>query len=576
MRLAGVIAAALVLPAAARAADEYQLGPDSLPRPGVPKGTLTQHSLTSQLFPGTVRDYWVYVPAQYDAHQPACLMVFQDGGGMIKPDGNWRVPTVLDNLIAARQMPVTVGVFVNPGVLPPPRPGALPRFNRSVEYDGLGPTYARFLLEELLPEVGKTVNLSSDPECRAVGGSSSGAIAAFTAAWERPDAFRRVFSAIGTFVGLRGGDAYPVLVRKTEPRPIRVFLQDGSNDQDIYGGNWFLSNQQMLSALEFAGYEVNHAWGDGGHTGKHGGAILPDALRWLWKDYPARKIASGVASRQPVMDVLVPGEGWTLVGEGYHFTEGPAANDRGELFFSDGKANRIYRVSGGTVTVFAESAGGPNGMAFGPDGRLYVAQSARQRVVAYDRAGKEALVADGLEPNDLIVSHAGQVYVTDPNHKQLWLIDAKGNKRVVDTGLTFPNGLALTPDQSLLYVADTRGRFVYSFQVQPDGGLAQREAFCHLHVPDGQTDSGADGLEVDSSGRLYVATHLGVQLCDQAGRVIGIIARPPGRWLANLAFAGPNHDELYATVTDKVWRRRTKARGLLPSQVPFTPPAPKL
>jgi sugar lactone lactonase YvrE/enterochelin esterase-like enzyme len=575
MRLAA-LAAVLVLGAPARAADDYKLGPDSLPKPGVPRGTLTQHRLTSRIFPGTVRDYWVYVPAQYDGKQPACVMVFQDGSGMIKPDGNWRTPTVLDNLIAARQMPITVGVFVNPGVLPPSTPAALPRYNRSVEYDGLGPDYARFLLDELLPEVAKSLNLSADPECRGLAGSSSGAIAAFTAAWERPDAFRRVFSAIGTFVGLRGGDAYPVLVRKTEPKPLRVFLQDGSNDQNIYGGDWFLSNQQMFSALEFAGYEVDHAWGDGGHTGKHGGAILPDALRWLWKDYPQRKIAAGTDARQPVMEVLIPGEGWTLVGEGYHFTEGPTANDKGELFFSDGKSNRIHKVSGGAVTVFAENAGGANGMAFGPDGRLYVAQSARQRVVAYDAAGKESIVAEGLEPNDLTVSHAGNVYVTDPSHKQLWLVDKKRGKRVVDTGITFPNGVALTPDQSQLYVADTRGRFVYALQVQADGTLANKEAFCHLHVPDGQNDSGADGLKVDADGRLYVATHLGVQICDQTGRVVGIIARPPGRWLANIAFGGPGLDELYATVTDKVWRRRTKARGVLPAQAPLTPPKPHL
>jgi gluconolactonase len=166
--------------------------------------------------------------------------------------------------------------------------------------------------------------------------------------------------------------------------------------------------------------------------------------------------------------------------------------------------------------------------------------------------------------------------VTDPGHKQLWLIDRKRTKRVVDTGLTFPNGLTFSPDQSLLLVADTRGRFVHSFQVQPDGGLAHGQPYCHLHVPDGQTDSGADGVKVDAAGRLYVATHLGVQICDQAGRVIGIINRPPGRWLANIGWGGASLDELYATVTDKVWKRKTRARGALSSQPPLTPPKPKL
>jgi gluconolactonase len=576
MRSGLIVLAALALAAPARAADDYKPTADSLPRPGVPQGTVTKHSFTSTIFPGTVRDYWVYVPAQYDGN-PACVMVVQDGAGMVKPDDGWRVPTVFDNLIAAGQMPVTIGVFVNPGVLPAATPTALPRYNRSFEYDGLGDRYARFLLDELLPEVGKTHKLSADPECRAIAGGSSGAIAAFTAAWERPDAFRRVFSAIGTYVGLRGGDAYPVLIRKTEPRPLRVFLQDGSNDQNIYGGNWYLANLQMLSALEFAGYEVNHAWGDGGHTDKHATAILPEALRWLWKDFPAKKIATGANPKQPVMEVLTPGEGWTLVGEGYNFTEGPAATARGELFFSDRKANRIYKVGlDGKVAVFAENAGGPNGMMVGPDERLYVCQTDRQRVAAYEPSGKMTVIASGLEPNDLAVSHQGDIYVTDPGHKQIWLIDRKRNKRVVDTGITFPNGLVLTPDQSQLLVADTRGRFVHSFQVQPDGGLAQKQPFCHLHIPDSQVDSGADGLKVDASGRLYVATHLGVQICDQAGRVTGIINRPPGRWLANIAFAGPALDELFATVADKVWKRKTHTRGVLSAQPPITPPKPKL
>jgi gluconolactonase len=561
------------------AADDYQLGPDSAPKPGVPKGTVIQRSFTSKgnIYPGTTRDYWIYVPAQYDRARPACVMVFQDGAGAVKTDGNWRVPVVFDNLIAAKQMPVTIGVFVSPGVVPPvSATGALPRFNRSYEYDGLGDLYARFLLDELLPEVGKSYNLTKDPECRAIGGASSGAIAAFTAAWERPDAFRRVFSAIGTYVGQRGGDGYPTLVRKSEPRPLRVFLQDGSNDQNIYGGNWWINNQSMLSALEYAGYEVNHAWGEGGHTGKHGGSILPEALRWLWKDFGVKPIAAGAGSKQPVLDVVSPGEPWRLVGEGYGFTEGPSANARGELFFSDGRNDRIHKVGlDGKVTVFASNAGGANGMMFGPDGKLVVCQSKRRRVTAYDTTGKEAPIAEDIDCNDLAVAHDGKIYVTDTVHKQVWLL-AGGTKRAVDTGITFPNGVRLTPDQSLLYVSDTRGRFVHSFQRKPDGTLAFRQPFCHLHVPDTQNDSGADGMTVDSLGRLYVATHLGVQICDQAGRVIGIVSRPAARWLASVAFAGPAFDDLYATAADKLYRRKTKAKGVLTFQPPITPPTPKL
>jgi sugar lactone lactonase YvrE/enterochelin esterase-like enzyme len=568
----------------AGAADDYQLGPDSLPRPGVPRGTLTQHSFAaSKVYPGTTRDYWVYVPAQYDAARPPCLMVFQDGAGAVKPDGNWRVPTVFDNLIAAREMPVTIGLFVTPGVVPPVRPGALPRFNRSVEYDGLGGRYARFLLEELIPEVEKSYRLSPDPGCRAIGGASSGAIAAFTAAWERPDAFGRVYSAIGTYVGQRGGDRYPVLVRKSEPRPLRIFLQDGSNDQNIYGGNWWIANQSMLSALEYAGYEVAHEWGDGGHTHKHGGSILPAALRWLWRDF-GKPITAGVGSKQPVMEVLIPGEGWQVAGQGYGLAAGAAAVPGGELYFADSKANRIHKLGlDGKVGLFASNTRGAASLAFGPGERLLACQGGptkNQRVVAYDRAGKESALAEGIAAGGLAVTHEGNVYATDPQRKQVWLVNAGGKrgKRVVDTGIGSPSGVVLTPDQSLLAVADSGGRFVYSFQIQADGSLAHRQEFCHLHLPDDDQGSGASGMAVDTLGRLYVATRLGVQICDQAGRVIGIVSLPDRRWQGamNVAFAGPALDQLVVTAGDKLFRRKTRATGVLSSQAPVTPPRPKL
>src|SRR5438034_434253 len=196
---------------------------------------------------------------------------------------------------------------------------ALDRFNRSYEYDGLGDNYARFLLEELLPEVekkktadGRPIRLSKNGNDRCIGGASSGAICAFTAAWERPDAFRRVFSAIGTYVGLRGGDRYPTLIRKYEPRGLRVFLQDGANDLNIYGGDWWMANQMMERALAFSGYEVQHAWGEGGHSGNHGTAIFPDVMRWLWKDWP-QPVKGGPTRNDTLNALLVPGEDWQLV-----------------------------------------------------------------------------------------------------------------------------------------------------------------------------------------------------------------------------------------------------------------------
>lgn len=270
-----VLACAFTAPAA----DDYTLGPDSQRRPDVPKGTVTQHSWTSKIFPGTLRDYWVYVPAQYKADKPAAVMIFQDGAGYVKEDGAWRAPVVFDNLIAKHEMPVTIGIFINPGVLPASSPDQQARYNRSFEYDGLGDRYARFLLEEILPEVGKQYNLSSDPNDRAISGASSGAICAFTAAWNRPDAFRRVLSFIGSYTNLRGGEIYASLIRKTEPKPLRVFVQDGDKDLNLYAGNWYIANQDISSALEYAGYDTKNAWGTEGHNSKHGAAIFPDSLR---------------------------------------------------------------------------------------------------------------------------------------------------------------------------------------------------------------------------------------------------------------------------------------------------------
>jgi enterochelin esterase family protein len=266
------------------AADDYRLGIDSQEQPGVPKGKVTKHTWTSTVFPGTVRDYWVYVPAQYDVHQPACVMVFQDGGGYVNEQGQFRVPIVFDNLIHKKEMPVTIGLFINPGVTPSKEPGKQPISNRSFEYDTLSDQYARFLEKEMLPEVCKDYNLRQDAAGRAICGISSGGICAFTVAWERPNLFSKVLSHVGSFTNIRGGDVYPGKIRKTPRKPIRVFLQDGSGDLNNEHGSWPLANQQMAAALQFAHYDYQFVYGDGGHNGKQGGAILPDSLRWLWAD----------------------------------------------------------------------------------------------------------------------------------------------------------------------------------------------------------------------------------------------------------------------------------------------------
>ena len=267
------------------AQDDYKHGPDSIRQDGVPEGMVSKHRWESSgIFPGTVRDYWIYLPAQYKPENPAAVMVFQDGGSYVNVDRSFRIPIVFDNLIHKGDMPVTIGIFLNPGVLPASAEGAAPRRNRSFEYDSLGDRYSRFLLEDILPAVGKQYNMTDDPNMRAICGISSGGICAWTVAWERPDMFRKVLSHVGSFTNIRGGHVYPALIRKAEKKPIRVFLQEGENDLDNLFGSWPLANRQMAAALKYSGYQYKFVMGSGGHNGRHGGAIMPESLRWLWQD----------------------------------------------------------------------------------------------------------------------------------------------------------------------------------------------------------------------------------------------------------------------------------------------------
>lgn len=280
----------LLAPIVAFAADDYVPGVEAQRREDAPHGEVRKLAPfeSSAVFPGTIHEWQIYLPKQYDAAKPACVMIFFDGSGFANADGPTRVPVVFDNLIAKKEMPVTIAVFIDPGVIKAVEPPAKNRSNRSFEYDSLGDANARFVFDELMPLVAKDFNLTKDPAGWAACGLSSSGIAAFTLAWERPDRLQKVVSWIGSFTNIRGGYVYPAEIRKTKekPKPIRVFLQDGANDLDNLHGNWPLSNQEMAAALKFAGYDFKFEFGDGGHSPKHGGSIFPDTMRWLWRDWP--------------------------------------------------------------------------------------------------------------------------------------------------------------------------------------------------------------------------------------------------------------------------------------------------
>jgi len=546
----------LLVTAASAQEENYPVPPESLKQEGVPAGAVTKGVFDrSAIYPGTTREFAVYVPAQYDGSQPAALMVFQDGLGYLN-----NVPVTFDNLIHAGDMPATIGLFVNPGVVPELDENALARYNRSFEYDAADDRYARFLLDEMMPHALKDLKVTTDPNFRAICGSSSGGIAAFQVAWERPDQFRRVFTTVGTYVGLRGGNELPVLVRKLEPKPIRIFLQDGKNDNNLYCGSWWVANQDMLASFQWAGYEVNHAWGEGGHNRKHGNAIFPEVLRWLWQDW---KGAGAVVRTHPdqskskANDFLVHGEDWQLVSEGHGFTEGPAVNAAGELFFSDLEQSKIWRVAtDGTVSLFQENTGNVNGLAFAPDGKtLYGCEGNPGRIVSWNLgSGEKKVHAEDVKPNDVVVAHDGTVYFSEPRKK----------------------AIVLSTDQSLVYAADFGGRFVWSGQRKPDGTLAYVQPYYHLHLPPASVDvrSQADGMAVAKDGWLLVATTMGVQICDQPGRVHLIVPGPIGeRHPSNVALNG---NTLYATCGTKVFKRQVKLEGAQAWAAPVKPEKPKL
>jgi enterochelin esterase-like enzyme len=354
-----ILLAALLLGAAVLVlAQNYTLGPDSTPQAGVPKGSIAKYKLPpGKYYPGTPHDYSIYVPAQYDAAKPTPFMIFFDGGGSI--NGGEHAPTVFDNLIAKHELPPMIGIFIDPGVLPAVSDQDQNRFERVFEYDSLSDRYASFLIDELIPAVAAKYNLSKDPNDRGLVGGSTGAVCAFVAAWNRPDQFRRVISFIGTYVAMKGADGLPALIRKTEPKPIRIYLQDGKHDHIVaaepfgtfYAGSWPINNQVMYEAFESAGYDVKLNIGEGGHDRKQAAAIMPEVLRWLWRDYPNPIVVHEPASmsqpgwdpRGKVYSTVWADKPWEQVGETYPAAASPTTDKDGNVYFAATVGNRIYK-----------------------------------------------------------------------------------------------------------------------------------------------------------------------------------------------------------------------------------------
>jgi sugar lactone lactonase YvrE/enterochelin esterase-like enzyme len=542
---------------------------DSKPNPAVPHGTFVEGTLEeSAIYPGTEHSFKIYVPAQYDPARPACLLFCLDS---IANGAN----TVFDNLIAKGEMPVTIAVGLSSGTVWKTKGSAAYRWNRSYEFDSTNGEFPRFVLDELLPRVeslktadGRPIRLSKDAKDRAAMGASTGGIGSFTLAWERPDSFSRVYSFIGTFVSMRGGNDYPAIIRKTEPKAIRVFLEDGSTDAwNPLFGSWFAANENMEAALSFSGYDVQHAWGVHGHDGGPGITILPDVMRWLWRGWPA-PVQAGQSKNDMLTSILGPGEAWQRVDGAYAAASGLAGDAKGDVYFEDATSRTIYRVGAdGKPGVFVQNAPEVAGEAFGPDGTLYATVPTKAEIVAFDDKGTARKVASEIRGNRILVTAAGEIYVSEPGAhsdepSRIWRIAKDGQRTLLDHGLLAASGIALCPDESLFYSAERVRARVTSYVVGPDRALDDGEPNYWLHAADLPGDSGAEDLAVDVRGSLYAATRLGVQVCDRNGRVRAILWLPtPSGPTEGICWGGAAFDTLYATDGRTLYRRKLRIAG---------------
>ena len=558
---------------------KWQPHDDAVPRDDVPRGTVEDMpTFESKIFENTTRDWAIYVPAQYRKEEPAALMIFQDGHSYRDINGRFRVPVVFDNLIARGDMPPTIAVFINPGHEKSKQKPDSPwkSSNRSFEYDSLGDRYARFVLDEIIPEVEKRYTVSKDPEMRAICGASSGGICAFTVAWERPDAFRKVLSTIGSFTNLRGGNVYPSLIRKTEPKPIRIYMADTSADIDNAFGSWPWANQQMASALKYMGYDVRFDWAEGyAHSADHGGALFPDAVKWLWRKEshtPVLDTSGDLGGDLTLLNLLIPGQAWEVVADNLGFADALCADKDGNIYFCDMKAPAVYRISAadGTRTEIAKES--VSGLEFGPDGLLYACQGSKSRVISINITnGEVKTVAEGVKPNDLAVTNDGFVLITDTGASQVTAINSKtGEVKPVDTGITKPNGIAISNDGGTLAVSDYGGTHTWTFRVSAEGVLDAKMPTMPMRLPidpKGEfkfneappyvATSLGDGMAVDKVGRYYVTSALGVQIFDPTGRPCGVLPKVDKDLpLTTCILAGSDHSTLYIAHGAKIYRRK--------------------
>jgi gluconolactonase len=545
------------------------------------RGEMLSGSISSpRNYPGTKNAFQVYVPREYTPAHAACVLLKLDG---LTP----YEAAVLDELIETKEMPVTIGVGLSPGTVlrDESDPRAL-RFDRSYEFDSVNDRFPEFVIEDLLPAVekmrtqdGRPIVLSKSGNDRAVMGASTGGIGSFTLAWRRPDQFTRVYSEIGTFVSMRGGNEYAALIRKTDPKPIRVFLEDGSTDAwNPLFGSWFDANLNMDSALIFGGYDEAHAWGEHGHDSKFGQAVLPDVMRWLWRNYPA-PIKPGRSQNSTLQEVALEGEGWQEISTNLKDATTLAADTKGDVYVSDYGSGTIYRISTDGQSAVFHSGAPIISQVFGQNSTLYGLVPAAGSIIAINSRGETRTIVPGVTGRHITGTHKGALYVSEPGEhpdvpSHIWQISRTGERKLVDQGLSSVSGLVFSPDRALFFAAEASSKWIYSYVVKPDGTFTDKQPFDWLHTDDITSVSGSEDLAADKHGNLYVATRIGIQICDQNGRVRAILPLPVRAGsVRSICFGGEHFDSLYATDGNRIFRRRLKISGVPPWADPIAYPS---
>lgn len=528
----------------------------------IPKGKVEEFIYNdSKIFPGTEREVFVYIPQQLNKTKTACVYVQQDG---LKRKN---FPQILDTLIAKEEIPLLVGVFISPGKLPPPTNNpTLVRDNRSFEYDGLGDNYARFVLEEILPFIENKfgLNLSKDGNDRAIGGASSGGIAAFNAAWEHPEAFSRVYCNSGSFVAFRGGHEFPILVRKTEPKPIRAYLTTGTNDMENAAGDWTLIDLQMEKALKFSGYDYHFEMLEGKHVVGYE-SLFTDAMRFLWKGWP-EPVKQGAGAPR-VQDIIVQGETWEILSTEHKNSIGSACNPQGEIFFLGSQGTIIYKIDlNGQISEFAKSTESLSDLTFDKSGKMFAISEKGGKIIAIDENGKTSNYAEGINGQNILLVSGEGFYVSGGEGSKnpgVWYVGKETTR--VDSILKNATGMAISPDKWLLAVADKYSNRVYSFEIAEDGTLKNKEPYYWLHTHDKDYFSEPTSVCFDRQGRLYVATNYGIQACAENGPVQVILPLPKKEKIHDICFGGEGQNILYVFCENVIYKRKLKAQGITAS-----------